>query len=440
MTARPLFRPRAHAPWLALLLAAGLWASPALAQTRSADFIVAVVNSEPITNNDVRLRVARVQQQMSADRVAIPPRDELAQRVLERLILERAQLQLGRQAGIKVDDAAVDEAEQGVARQNGIDVAALRRRLAAEGTSSTAFRQELQSQLMIVRVREREVDSRVRVSEQEIDQFLREQQAAEPGEVELNLAQVLIAVPENVTAPQLEALAAKARRVQMRAQAGEDFAQLVREFSDAGDAASTGGVFGLRAAERYPTLFLEATASLPVGGVSEVVRSGAGYHVLKVLEKKQSGGMTVVQSRARHILLRPSPQLTESAARQRLAEFRRRLLTGLADFADLAREHSQDGSAASGGDLGWAGPGLFVPEFEDIMNSLAPGELSEPFASRFGVHLMQLVERRRGTLSVREQREMARNQLRQKKADEAYAQWIQEVRGRAFVDLREPPQ
>lgn len=440
MTARPTFRSRARAPWLALLLAAGLWSTPALTQTRPADFIVAVVNSEPITNSDVRIRLARVQQQLAAERAPVPPRDELVRLVLERLIIERAQLQLGRQSGIKVEDAAVDEAEQGLARQNGIDVAELHRRLAAEGTSAAAFRQELHNQLLIARVRDREVDSRVRVTEQEIDQFLREQQAATAGEVEINLAQVLIAVPENVTAPQLEALAAKAQRVQARARAGEDFAELVRQFSDAAGAAATGGAFGLRPAERYPALFLEATAALSAGGVSEVVRSGAGYHVLKVLEKKQAGGMTVVQSRARHILLRPGPQLSESAARQRLADYRRRVLAGQADFAALAREHSQDGTASAGGDLGWAGPGMFVPEFENAMNSLAPGQVSEPFASRFGVHLVQLLERRRGTLSVREQREIARNQLRQRKAEEAYGQWVQEVRGRAFVDLREPLQ
>jgi len=245
---------------------------------------------------------------------------------------------------------------------------------------------------------------------------------------------------ESAGGDDLSATAAGRAGVQARARAGEDFAELVRQFSDAAGAAATGGAFGLRPAERYPALFVEATAALSAGGVSEVVRSGAGYHVLKVLEKKQAGGMTVVQSRARHILLRPGPQLSESAARQRLADYRRRVLAGQADFAALAREHSQDGTASAGGDLGWAGPGMFVPEFEYAMNSLAPGQVSVPFASRFGVHLVQLLERRRGTLSVREQREIARNQLRQKKGEEAYEQWAQEVRGRAFVDLREPPQ
>ncbi len=448
MIERSFLRSCAVALWMATLAAAGFFVTAARAQApaspRPADFIVAVVNSEPITNNEVRARLARVQQQMALERVPEPARAELARQVLERLIIERAQLQLARQNGLKVDEAAVDEAEQNIARQNGVDVAQLRQRLAADGVSQAAFREDLQNQLLLTRVRERESETRVRVTELEVDQFLREQQAASPSAVELNLAQVLVAVPENASAAQLEALAAKARRVQAQARAGDDFAALVRQSSDAVGTApggtDNGGAFGLRPTDRYPTLFLEATASLPVGGVSEVVRSGAGYHVLKVLDKRETGGLTVVQNRTRHILLRISPQLTEAIARQRLADYRRRVLTNESDFAALAREHSQDGSAAAGGDLGWASPGMFVPEFEEVMNSLAPGQIAEPFVSRFGVHLVQLMERRRGVASVREQRDIARNQIRQKKGEEVYLQWAQGVRGRAFVDLREPPQ
>jgi peptidyl-prolyl cis-trans isomerase SurA len=194
--------------------------------------------------------------------------------------------------------------------------------------------------------------------------------------------------------------------------------------------ATNGGVVGLRAADRYPPLFYQAVQALPEGGVSDLVRSGAGFHVLKVVEKRKGGlpGATVVQSHARHILLRPGPQLSEAAAIARLA-----------DFAQLAREFSQDASAPNGGDLGWAAPGLFVPEFEDAMNGLEPGKLSKPVVSRFGVHLIQLLERRQATLSPREQRELARNLVREKKLDESYTQWAQEVRGRAYVEFREPP-
>lgn len=461
MTARESLSLRARALALAALAAAAGLAAPAHAQLRlgtpsaasrpapapasneprAADFIVAVVNSEPITNSEVRVRLARVTQQLAQQGAAMPPREQLAREVLERLISERAQLHLARENGLKVDDAQVDQAERNIARQNQIDVPELRRRLAADGLSQAAFRDDLRNQLLLARLREREVEPRVRVSDQEIDQFLRDQQAAgDPATLELNLAQVLVAVPEEASPVQVEALRAKAVRIQGRARAGEDFAQLAREASDAPGAAQNGGAFGLRSADRYPPLFLDAAAALPTGGVSEVVRSGAGFHVLKVLEKRQDSAMAVVESRARHILLRPGPNLGEAVARQRLAEFKRRIENGQADFAALAREHSQDGSAQSGGDLGWARPGMFVPEFEDVMNDLKPGQIAEPFVSRFGLHLLQLLERRRVSLSAREQRDMARNQLREKKLEEAYALWVQDVRGRAWVELREPPQ
>jgi len=418
-------------------------ARPASTTQRAADYIVAVVNSEPITNNELRARLVRIEQQLTQQGGARPSRDLLARQVLERLISERAQLQVGREAGIKVDDAAVDQAELSVARQNEIDVPEMRRRLAQDGIALSQFREELRNQLLLTRVREREVEPRVRVTELDIDQFIREQQGgADAANVEINLAQVLVAVPENATEAQIVALQARAARAAERARAGEDFAALARELSDAPDRNQTGGQLGLRGADRYPGLFIEATQALRVGGIAGPVRSGAGFHVLKVVEKREAGlpGMTVTQSRARHILLRTSAALSESAARERLADFRRRILAGQADFATLARENSQDGSAPDGGDLGWANPGQFVPEFEDAMNRLNPGQISEPLVSRFGLHLIQLVERRETTLSAREQREVARNMVREKKLEEAYATWAQDVRGRAYVEYREAPQ
>ena len=410
---------------------------------RQADYIVAVVNSEPITNNEVRARMVRVEQQLAQQGGALPPRDLLARQVLERLIGEKAQLQLARETGVRVDDATVDMAEQNVARQNQIDVAELRRRLQADGLSVAQFRDELRNQLLLTRLRDREVEPRVRVNDLEVDQFIQEQQGSNDlATLELNLAQILVPVPEGANEAQVMALQARAQRALERARAGEDFARLVRECSDAPGAAASGGQMGLRPADRYPQLFINATLSLPEGGISGVVRSGAGFHILKVVEKRQAGmpGVSVTQSRARHILLRPGPQLSESAARERLADFRKRILAGTADFAQLARENSQDASARNGGDLGWANPGLFVPEFEDVLSDLQPGQISEPLVSRFGVHLIQLMERRQATLSQREQREIARNLVREKKLDEAYSSWAQEVRGRAYVEFREPPQ
>ncbi|HXE51040.1 MAG TPA: peptidylprolyl isomerase [Ramlibacter sp.] len=453
---------RFFAPWLACIACA--LALPAAAQglrltpqpgagrpaaraadsaPRAADYIVAVVNSEPITNNEVRLRMVRFDQQLTQQGQAVPPRAEFARQVLERLISEKAQLQLARETGVKVDEATVDQAEQNVARQNRIDVSELRRRLAADGIALSQFREDLRNQLLLTRLRERELEPRVKVTDAEVDQYLREQQqgANDAAAMEINLAHILVAVPENASEAQIASLRAKAQRVQQRARAGEDFAKLAGEFSDSPGAAATGGQVGLRAADRYPPLFVDAVRALPQGGVSELVRSGAGFHVIKVIEKRSAGmpGMEVMQSHARHILLRPTAQMSEAAARQRLADFKKRVEAGQADFAQLAREFSQDASAPNGGDLGWANPGLFVPEFEDAMNALAPGQIAEPLVSRFGVHLIQLLERRQTTLGRREQREVARNLVREKKLDEAYAQWAQDVRGRAYVEMREPP-
>ncbi len=407
-----------------------------------ADYIVAVVNSEPITNSEVQREVQRVTQQLAQQRRPQPDRQELARQVLESLINQRVQLQLANESGIRVDDVSVDQAVQNIARQNQMEVAELQRRLASEGIVLSQFRTQLREQLMLTRLRERDVEPRVRISDLEVDQYLRDQQNNnDPAAMEFNLAQILVSVPDGATAEQVSALQAKAQKALARARAGEDFAVLVREFSDASDRAN-GGQLGLRSANRYPPLFMEATQSLEVGGISALVRSGAGFHILKVLEKRNPGmpAMTVTQSHVRHILLRVSPQLSEAAARDKLNEFKRRIVAGQADFAVLARENSQDGSAAQGGDLGWANPGMFVPEFEEVMNRLAPAQISDPLVSRFGLHLIQLMERREATLSQREQREAVRAMLREKKLDESYATWAQDLRGRAYVELREPPQ
>ena len=408
---------------------------------RPADYIVAVVNSEPITNNEVRLALQRVQQQLAQQGQPLPDKQALARQVLDGLIAEKVQLQLARESGIRVDNAALDLAEQSVARQNQIDVAELRRRLASEGVALSLFRARLRDQILMTRVRERDVESRVSIADSEVDQYLKEQQnSSDPAAQEINLAQILVAVPDQASAAQLAALQAKAQRALERARAGDDFAALAKEFSDAAERAS-GGELGLRTASRYPPVFLQATRELGVGDISALVRSGAGFHIFKVLNKKSAGmpEMTVPQSRVRHILLRITPQLSEAAARDRLNDFRKRILAGKADFAALAREHSKDGSAAQGGDLGWASPGMFVPEFEEVMNALAPGQISAPLVSRFGVHLIELTERRQATLNPREQREMVRSMLREKKLEEAYVTWAQDLRGRAYVELREPP-
>jgi peptidyl-prolyl cis-trans isomerase SurA len=406
---------------------------------RSAEYIVALVNSEPITNTDVQLRVARVlKENPQAEQM---PRAQLTKLVLERLISERAQLQTAKETGIKVDEVAIDQAEQTVARQNQISVDELRRRVAAEGIAPKEFRNDLRDQLLLTRLRDREVDNKVKITDADVDQFMREQSAEKATSPDINLAQVLVAVPEGASAAQVAKLQQKAQDIAQRARNGEDFAKLARELSDAPERAN-GGAIGLRSADRYPPLFVEATQSTAVNGIAGPVRSGAGFHVLKVLAKGQSGAAegVVTQTQVRHILLRNDPKRSTAAAVAQLADYKRRIESGATDFATLAKENSQDGSAKDGGDLGWSRPGQFVPEFEDAMARLSPGQISDPVVSRYGVHLIQVTGRREAKLSQAEQRETARVALREKKADEAFEAWSQEVRARAYVEYRDPPQ
>lgn len=418
--------------------------SAARSAPRSADFIVAVVNSEPITNNDVQARMERVRGQMQAQGVALPPENVLAKDVLERLVMEKIQLQTAKEMGLKVDDFAISQAAKSVAQQNHISEDDMYRRLASDGISKEQFRGELRNQMLMQRLRERDVDSHVKVSDADIDQFLREQRSASgkaaTASPEINLGHILIAVPDGASAETVQAQQAKAQKIIDDIRGGKDFFDAARASSDASDAAQ-GGLMGLRPADRYPELFVNAVQKAAVGSVVGPIRSPAGFHILKVVDRSISGVPSVaVQSHVRHILLRMGPKLTEQEAAQRLEDYRHRIESGQATFEALAREYSQDGSAQAGGDLGWAGPGRFVPEFEQAVEALKPGQISAPVLSRFGMHLIQLIDRREVKLTQREQREMVRDVVREKKLEEAYTNWLQESRSRAYVEFREPPQ
>ncbi len=438
----------------ALLLAAVCVGPVALAQTSSpaatpaastaastADFIVALVNSEPITNSELDLAMRRVTEQLKAQGKPVPPAAQLRQGILERLISDKAQLQYANEYGVRIEDSAVDLAEQNLARQSQVSVEDLHKQAIKEGLSVQALRSQLREQLTLSRLRERDVDGRVKISDQDVDRAIAEQLAAnsDPYAQDINLAQLLVAIPEHADAAQVAKLQEQSQQLLQRARAGEDFAALVKQYSGADRTA--GGEMGLRRADRYPPPFVRATQDVPVGAVADVLRSPAGFHILKVLTRQAPKQLvrTVVQSRARHILLRPGPQLTQEAALAKLADFRQRILQGKADFQTLARENSQDGSAAQGGDLGWASPGMFVPEFEEVMSHLNEGEISLPMVSRFGVHLIQLIDRRKVELSQRDVREQVRNQLREAKLEETYTNWAKDIRERAFVEFREPP-
>lgn len=427
---------------LACLLTA---ATPALiAQVAtSGDYIVSVVNSEPITFQELNLEVRRLSQQLSQQGKAAPAAAELRSLVLERMINDRAQLQLAREQGIRIDAMAMDRAEQNVASQNGVDVDTLRQKLIKDGVPVQSFRDGLRDQLMLSRLHEREVESSIRVSDVDVDRAILEQQAnnTDPFAQELNLAQILIVVPEKANGEEAAALFVKAQKVLQRARDGEDFNKLVQEFSAADR--NNGGQIGLRRGDRLPPMFVTATQYLQVGELSDVVRTGGGFHILKLMERKAPTRLiqTMVQTRSRHILLRSSPQLSQTQAIARLAEARQQITSGKSDFPTMARKMSQDSSADQGGDLGWASPGMFVPEFEDAVNRLQQeGAISPPVVSRFGVHLIQLVDKRRVELSPQQIRESVRSQLRQTRYEDAYTTWARDVRARAFVEMREAPQ
>ena len=416
------------------------------AGARQADYIIALVNSEPITNNELRARMARAHAQLAERNMRPPSDEELRKQVLEVFISERAQLQLAKEMNIEVDQLTLKQAEESVAQQNNLpSVDALHQALRREGVVPEDFRNDLRRQISLQRLRDRMIEPRVKVSEADIDRFLREQMAQQgvQAQPEVNLAMILVRVPEGSSPAEVAKLRERAEDVAKRAKT-EDFAKLASEFSQSTNQGKDGGELGLRGVDKYPALFISATSRLPVGGVTEVVRSDAGFHVLKVVERKKgpTPTITVPQTHVRHILYTIKPgqsEKDENLALQRLRDFKRRVEAGQADFAQLARENSQDASAQDGGDLGWANPGQFVPEFEQVMNGLAPGQVSEPLRSRFGLHLIQVLERRQQALSEADQRGIARNMLRERKAAEEFENWSKEVRGRAFVEMRDEP-
>jgi peptidyl-prolyl cis-trans isomerase SurA len=403
------------------------------------DFIVAVVDAAPITNHEVNLRAPLLREQIKQQGRPMLAGEALLKAALERLIVEKALLQHAKDTGISIEDSAVDQAEQRLAAQSQLTLEALHKKMQAEGVSASQLRQNLRDQLTLQRLTERNVPSRIRISDVEIDQAILERQnASVDTNPDIELGHILIAVSEKANDADVAALQTKAQTVLAQAMRGDDFARLAKEFSD-GVERDKGGLMGLRSASRYPTLFVEAVKPLKTGDAT-LVRSGAGFHVLKLVTKRASSVLTVTQTHPRHILLRPSGQMSQTTARAQLAEYKRQIEAGKADFAKLAREHSQDGSASEGGDLGWVTPGMFVPEFEEVMNKLQLGQLADPMVSRFGVHLIQVLERREAPISEREVRDMARNGLREKKFEETYQLWAQEVRGRAYVEYRDAPQ
>ncbi|MBL8341197.1 MAG: peptidylprolyl isomerase [Rubrivivax sp.] len=429
---------------VALLSSGAALAQPAGASDGNAvtgDFIAAVVNQELVTAGEVERRVAMARTNAARAGMRLPPEAELRKRVFDGLIEERVIITVARESGVRIDEAELDRAVQSVASQNRLTMPQLHERLRADGSDMNRFRAQLRDQLLIEKLREREVYPRIRVSDEEIERHLAEQRAAAAAEMQLNISQILITVGEGAGEPEVAARRARAEAALARLKAGEPFDRVAREVSEDGNR-ERGGEVGLRPAVRLPDLFVEGVKGMKVGEVSAApVRSAAGFHLLKLLERRGGEtGSTITQTRVRHVLLRTSPQLTPEVAAQRLGEYRAAIEGGRSTFEDVARQFSEDGSAAAGGDLGWTTPGAMVPEFEQAMNALPPGGISAPVPSRFGVHLIQVVARREVALEPRQLREQARNVIREQKFEQTYVDWAKELRARAYIELRDPPQ
>jgi len=428
---------------LVTLVATGLSATPAAAQSRngprSGDYIAVIVNQELVTAGEVERRLERTVAEAGRG-AKLPPETELRRLTLDALIDERVMISSARESGMRVDEPEVDRAVQSIAAQNQITLAVLRDRLRAEGTDYLRFRANVRDQIMIERLREREVYQRIKISDEDIDRFLEQQRATANADPETNLAQILVTVPDGASDAVVAQRRAVAQAALERVRKGEAFETVAREVSEDGNRAA-GGVIGSRPASRLPDVFVEATRTLKPGEVtSEPLRTGAGFHVLKVVDRKEAGIGRITQTRARHVLLRTSAQLNAETAARRLAEYRQQIETGKKSFEEIARQYSEDGSAAGGGDLGWSSPGVMVPEFETAMNELPVNGLSAPVVSRFGVHLIQVLERREVSLEPKQLREQARSVLREQRFEQAYLDWTKELRSRAYVEYREPPQ
>ena len=405
------------------------------------DRVVAVVNNEAITVRELDARTRSIEMRLRGQNVQLPPKQELQRQVLERMITDRAAVQAAREAGIRIDDVAIDRAIGRIAQDSKISVAQFRQRIEADGMSFAGFRQEVASEMTISRMRERDVEGRVQVSEAEVDALLAEQgTGGAAAAAEYNIAQLLVQVPENASPAVVERARQRAEAIAREARGGVDFGRLATNLSQSSDAIS-GGELGMRTADRLPQMFVQAVEPLAPGEVAPVLRSPAGFHVIKLVDRRNGGlsklaSAPVRQTRARHILVRVDEINPESEVVRRLTEIRQRIEGGTVTFQDMARQYSKDGTASSGGDLGWVYPGDTVPEFERAMDGLAPGKIAGPVQSPFGYHLIEVLERRTDEASPDRVRAAARNAIRERKAAEAYQEWISQVRDRAYVDLR----
>ncbi len=408
-------------------------ALPAAAAIRTVDRVIAVVNRDVITRIDLADKVDSIRQNLSSQGMAAPSAEELEKQALDQIITESVLRQYASQIGLSIDDAQLEVALNRIAEQNGNNLADFRRRIESEGMSWRKLREEIRQQMLMTRLREREVDSKISISDDEVADYLRLH--ANKPQYEYQLAHILIALPENATPEQVQAARLRIQTVASRVRDGMDFSTAAASWSNAPDA-SVGGQLGWRGAGTLPQQFVEMIDKLQNGQVTEVMRSPAGFHLVKLLGKREQDEKFIIkQTRVRHILVKSNELVSEDEARQKLNVARQRILSGEA-FEQLARTYSEDGSAANGGELGWISPGETVPDFEQAMEKLAPGELSPLVKSQFGFHLIQVLERRDQDITSQRRTFTVRQELKQRRSDEIYDDWVRQMRDRASIQIR----
>ncbi|MDE2599726.1 MAG: peptidylprolyl isomerase [Rhodocyclaceae bacterium] len=414
-------------------------ATPALAQNSplpiEADRVIAIVNNEAITQYDLRTRVNSAESNLKRQGTPMPPAQILQRQVLERLIVDKLQMQSATELGMKVSDADLDSALRRIAEGNKLTLDAFKQALEKDNIPWSKFREEIRQEIVVARLRDREVDSRVTISEGEIDNYLSSAEARGDS-AEYLISHIIVRLPEQAGPDQIARLRARAAEAQQRLQHGEDFAKVAAAYSDAPDALS-GGNIGVRTIDRLPTLYADAVSKLQPGQVSDILRSSAGFHIIKLVDKRggKLAAKNVQQTHARHILIKVTELVSDAEARRKIDDIKARLDNG-ADFAELARKYSNDLSSSKGGDLGWLAQGATVPDFEKTMNALPLNKVSDPVKSSFGWHLIEVLERRVAEGGQEQLRAAARQALRERKADEAYEDWLRQLRDRAYVEYR----
>ena len=400
------------------------------------DRIVAIVDKNAITEQELEAKVRTVSDQLTKQGKQLPQERILRKQILERLIVDSIQLQLAAERGIKVNEIQLEKTIERIAEQNQMSVETFKTALANDGVSYNAFREDMRNEITIARLKESEINNRINISEGEVDNYLTTQENSKDGkQEEFELSQILIRTPEESSPQDIEAAQIKVEEVLAELNKGESFEKVSASFSDAPNALE-GGNMGWRSSSQIPPVFLALLKEMSVGQASKPIRSPNGFHIIKINNKRSADSTLIVeQTHARHILTKLNEVVSEQEAKQKMDGLKERLDNG-ADFVELAQQYSEDGSANSGGDLGWVNPGDTVPEFETAMNSLAPEEISEPIRSPFGWHIIQVLERRKQDMTDQAARIQARKEIFSRKVEEAYEDWIHELRDRAFVELR----